>query len=56
MLLSGLPSAFNLAADVPENFLDKYDEYLPEFLLAKEFGEKAYDIKGTRIWLNKHLS
>lgn len=55
MLLSGLPSAFDLATDVPEKFLDKYDEYLPEFLLAKEFGEKAYDIEGTRVWLNQHL-
>jgi ATP-dependent Lhr-like helicase len=40
MLLSGLPSAFDLAADVPEKFLDKYDEYLPESLLAKGFGQK----------------
>ncbi len=55
MLLSGLPSAFDLAEDVPEKFLDKYDEYLPESLLAKGFGQKAYDIEGTRIWLNQHL-
>jgi len=55
MLLSGLPSAFDLAEDVPEKFLDKYDEYLPESLLAKGFGEKAYDIEGTRIWLKQHL-
>ena len=55
MLLSDLPSAFDLAADVPEKYLDKYDEYLPEFLLAKGFGEKAYDIEGTRIWLKQHL-
>jgi ATP-dependent Lhr-like helicase len=33
MLLSGLPSAFDLATDVPEKYLDKYDEYLPESLL-----------------------
>ncbi|CAI8850615.1 hypothetical protein EMIT091MI3_30001 [Kosakonia quasisacchari] len=55
MLLSGLPSVFDLAKDVPEKYLDKYDEYLPEFLLAKGFGEKAYDIEGTRIWLNQYL-
>ncbi|MBW1253709.1 DEAD/DEAH box helicase [Pantoea allii] len=55
MLLSGLPSAFDLAKDVPEKYLDKYDEYLPESLLAKGFGEKAYDIEGTRIWLKQHL-
>ncbi|MEH5670904.1 DEAD/DEAH box helicase [Enterobacter cloacae] len=55
MLLSGLPSAFDLAKDVPEKYLDKYDEYLPESLLAKGFGEKAYDIEGTSIWLKQHL-
>jgi len=55
MLLSGLPSAFDLAEDVPEKYLDKYDEYLPESLLAKGFGQKAYDIEGTSIWLNQHL-
>ena len=55
LLLSGLPSAFDLAANVPEKYLDKYDEYLPESLLAKGFGEKAYDIEGTRIWLKQHL-
>ncbi|CAI1784532.1 DEAD-box ATP-dependent RNA helicase CshA [Serratia ficaria] len=55
MLLSGLPSAFDLATDVPEKYLDKYDEYLPESLLAKGFGEKAYDIEGTCVWLERHL-
>ncbi len=55
MLLSGLSSAFDLAEDVPEKFLDKYDEYLPESLLAKGFGEKTYDIEGTRIWLKRHV-
>ncbi len=55
MLLSGLPSAFDLATDVPEKYLDKYDEYLPESLLAKGYGAKAYETEGTRIWLQKHL-
>ncbi len=35
--------------------LDKYDEYLPESLLAKGYGAKAYETEGTRIWLQKHL-
>ncbi|MBS9443064.1 DEAD/DEAH box helicase [Photorhabdus heterorhabditis] len=55
MLFSGLPSDFELAADVPEKYLDKYDEYLPEHLLAKGYGAKAYDIEGTRIWLQENL-
>jgi len=50
-----LPSAFDLATDVPEKHLDKYDDYLPESLLAKGFGERAYDIAGARIWLQKNL-
>ncbi|MEY8710528.1 DEAD/DEAH box helicase [Mangrovibacter phragmitis] len=55
MLLSGLPSAVDLATDVPEKCLDKYDEYLPESLLAKGYGEKAYDIDGAKLWLQKNL-
>ncbi|MCV3070145.1 hypothetical protein OHF17_25305, partial [Escherichia coli] len=55
LLLSGLPSEFELAAVVPDKHLDKYDEYLPESLLAKGYGAKAYDIEGTSIWLQKHL-
>lgn len=55
MLLSGLPSESELAADVPEKYLDKYDEYLPEPLLVKGYGAKAYDVEGTRIWLRENL-
>lgn len=55
MLISGLPSECELAADVPEKYLDKYDEYLPESLLTKGYGAKAYDIEGARIWLKENL-
>lgn len=55
MLLSGLPSEFELAADVPDKYLDKYDEYLPESLLAKGYGAKAFDVEGTRTWLQENL-
>ncbi|MFJ5440503.1 DEAD/DEAH box helicase [Pectobacterium sp. CHL-2024] len=55
MLFSGLPSESELAADVPEKHLDKYDDYLPESLLAKGYGAKAYDIEGTQIWLQKNI-
>lgn len=55
ILLSGLPSESELAADVPEKYLDKYDDYLPEFLLAKGYGAKAYDIEGTQVWLQKNI-
>lgn len=40
MLLLGLPSEFELAAVVPDKYLDKYDEYLPESLLAKGYGQR----------------
>ncbi|MFJ5335820.1 DEAD/DEAH box helicase [Pectobacterium sp. CHL-2024] len=55
MLFSGLPSESELAADVPEKYLDKYDDYLPESLLAKGYGAKAYDIEGTQVWLQKNI-
>ncbi|WP_455820644.1 DEAD/DEAH box helicase [Pseudomonas cerasi] len=55
VLLSGLPSESELAADVPEKYLDKYDDYLPESLLAKGYGAKAYDIEGAQIWLQKNI-
>ncbi|GDO22708.1 hypothetical protein BvCmsNSNP036_00111 [Escherichia coli] len=49
------PSEFEPATVVPDKVLDKYDEYLPESLLAKGYGAKAYDIERTSIWLLKHL-
>ncbi len=55
VLLSGLPSESELAADVPEKYLDKYDDYLPKFLLTKGYGAKAYDIEGTQIWLQNNM-
>ncbi len=55
ILLSGLPSESELAADVPEKYLDKYDDYLPESLLAKGYGAKAYDIEGAQNWLQKNI-
>ncbi|CNB20039.1 ATP-dependent DNA helicase RecQ [Yersinia ruckeri] len=55
MQLSGLPSEYELAADVPEKYLDKYDDYLPESLLTKGYGAKAYDIEGTQIWLQNNM-
>ncbi|WP_339098607.1 DEAD/DEAH box helicase [Pectobacterium brasiliense] len=55
MLFSGLPSESELAADVPEKHLDKYDDYLPKSLLAKGYGAKAYDIEGAQIWLQKNI-
>ncbi|UJD89068.1 DEAD/DEAH box helicase [Rahnella aquatilis] len=55
MQLSGLPSESELAADVPEKSLDKYDDYLPESLLTKGYGAKAYDTEGTQIWLQENM-
>lgn len=55
ILMSGLPSESELAEDVVEKYQDKYDEYLPELLLTKGYGVKAYDVEGTRIWLQENL-
>lgn len=55
MMHSGLPTEAELAADVPEKYLDKYDEFLPEPLLASGYGAKAYDVEGTRRWLQENI-
>ncbi|MBF6636427.1 DEAD/DEAH box helicase [Rouxiella silvae] len=55
MMNSGLPTEAELAADVPEKYLEKYDEFLPDSLLASGYGAKAYDVEGTRRWLQDNL-
>lgn len=41
------PTASELAKTVKEKCIEKYDEYLPEDLLALEFGAKAFDMEGA---------
>ncbi|NDL66053.1 DEAD/DEAH box helicase [Acerihabitans arboris] len=55
MLRAGLPSEFHLAESVPEKFLEKYDEYLPDVLLTEGYGLRAFDVEGVTRWLGKHL-
>lgn len=55
MMNSGLPTEVELAADVPEKYLEKYDEFLPDSLLASGYGSKAYDVEGARRWLQDNL-
>lgn len=38
IILSALPTEAELAENVPRKYLEKYDEYLPESLLAKGYG------------------
>ncbi|WP_413735499.1 DEAD/DEAH box helicase [Sodalis sp. RH21] len=55
ILRAGLPSEFHLAESVPEKFLEKYDEDLPDVLLTEGYGLRAFDVEGVTRWLGKHL-
>ncbi len=46
-----LPSATELAENVPNKMIEKFDEYLPEDLLNIGYGAKAFDINGLNKWL-----
>ncbi|MBD2784138.1 DEAD/DEAH box helicase [Xenorhabdus sp. DI] len=54
-LRDGLPSECLLAESVPEKFLEKYDEYLPDVLLTQGYGLRAFDVDGVSRWLQEHL-
>ncbi|MDC9581132.1 DEAD/DEAH box helicase [Xenorhabdus sp. PR6a] len=54
-LRDGLPSECLLAESVPEKFLEKYDEYLPDVLLTQGYGLRAFDVDGVSRWLQEYL-
>ncbi|MCD1126294.1 DEAD/DEAH box helicase [Jinshanibacter sp. LJY008] len=55
ILQEGLPSESELATSIVEKCLEKYDEYLPETLLAQEYGLRAFNMERVKWWLQKHL-
>lgn len=55
MLREGLPSETRLAESVPEKYLEKYDQYLPEALLTQGYGLRAFDVEGTAQWIQKQI-
>ena len=46
-----MPSATELAENVPNKMIEKFDEYLPEDLLNLGYGAKAFDIDSLSEWL-----
>lgn len=48
---SNMPSATELAENVPNKMVEKFDEYLPEDLLNLGYGAKAFDTDGLSDWL-----
>lgn len=53
LLLNALPTEQSLAYSVRDKCIDKFDEYLPEDILALNFGAAAFNIKKARFWLKK---
>lgn len=51
MCNKSLPSSSDLAELVPDKYVEKYDEFLPDILLAYGYGRRAFDIRGTENWL-----
>lgn len=47
----GMPSEMELAKLVPEKKTEKFDDLLPDDLLNKGYGLKAFDSKNTKTWL-----
>lgn len=47
-----LPTAYELAKSVPDRMIEKFDEYLPDELLAVGYGARMFDVEGLREWLD----
>ncbi|MEQ5733701.1 DEAD/DEAH box helicase [Providencia alcalifaciens] len=54
ILREGLPTESILAEKISEKCLEKYDEFLPEILLNKEYGLRAFDINSISNWIKKY--
>lgn len=50
-----LPSETELAENVPNKLIEKFDEYLPEHLLTLGYGAQAFDIGGLNKWLQLYF-
>ncbi|MFT5120796.1 MAG: ATP-dependent Lhr-like helicase [Psychrobacter glaciei] len=48
-----LPTATELAENIPNKMIEKFDEYLPEYLLTLGYGAQALDINGLNDWLQR---
>lgn len=51
-----MPSNEKLAESVPGKLVEKFDEFLPERLLNLGYGQRVFDVDGTKFWLGKILA
>ena len=42
-----------LASEVPDKEIEKYDGFLPDDLLNEGFGRRAFDVKNALDWIRK---
>lgn len=47
-----LPTATELAKNVPNKMIEKFDEYLPDDLINIGYGAQVFDIEGLKLWLD----
>jgi len=50
-LSQGLPTAEQLAKQVPLKSLEKFDDFLPESLLSLSYSAIAFDVDELKQWL-----
>ncbi|OEF13480.1 DEAD/DEAH box helicase [Aliivibrio logei] len=53
LLLNSLPTEQSLANSVRDKCIDKFDEYLPEDILALNFGAATFNIEKAKLWLKR---
>ena len=53
LLLDSLPTEQSLANSVRDKCIDKFDEYLPEDILALNFGAATFNIEKAKLWLKR---
>ena len=51
LLKDGLPTKTKLAKFVPKKEIEKFDSYLSNQLLLENYGQRVFDIQGTKDWL-----
>lgn len=45
----------SLATVVSDKSIEKYDDYLSEYLLTEGYGQKYFDVESTKAWINRNL-
>jgi len=51
-----LPTETELALQVLEKRIEKFDEFLPESILSIGYGARAFEISNSQNWLKKKVT